>query len=443
MTLTRRAAVSGIVSTVALAGCGGEGGTGDGPIAVVPVTPAPAPTPSPAPTPTPTPSAPPLQSRATLSILTLGMSVFLGDDLVGFDNPDRAAIIADNTPTRYFAKALMAARPAGRTIREVNAAVGGSFDDQTPDQYAGAAGKPYDVVILGLGMNSGSAYGVHGRGPNAVFTKERLRTLLREIKTTGAVPIVCNTVHPWPEKTTPVSIRSALSEGIAWPAEQQTLLYGGTLAFDREAGTFGSPLPSEEGRGLFERAGGQSIRAGSKLRIDDRTGLNDGQNAGANAGIIMTVTRRVGGNTVQVEPGSIQESGVFTSVVRHFDPPIDEFLVPPSTQQVQKRDWTGGGVIVDGLASYATWNGILADLAREEDVKLLDFEYRGFKWVEWRGWQSVYTSIYQGVVFETYNHPQWAAQRVVYGDMMTWLAGVLDTNGLSGGFERLIGPPIS
>jgi len=95
------------------------------------------------------------------------------------------------------------------------------------------------------------------------------------------------------------------------------------------------------------------------------------------------------------------------------------------------------------LASYATWNGILADLAREEDVKLLDFEYRGFKWVERRGWQSVYTSTYQGVVFETYNHPQWAAQRVVYGDMMMWLAGVLDTNGLSGGFERLVGPPIS
>lgn len=437
MTLTRRAAVSGIVTTVALSGCGGEGGTSDAPIAVVPVTPAPVPAPTPSPT--PTPSAPPLQSRSTLGILTLGMSVFLGDDLVSFGNPDRSAIIADNTPTRYFAKALMAARPVGRTIREVNAAVGGSFDDQTPNQYASATGKPYDVVILGLGMNSGSAYGVHGRGPNAAFTKEKLRTLLREIRTTGAVPIVCNTMHPWPEKTTPASIRNALYEGIAWPAEQETLLYGGTLAFDREANTFGSPIPSEDGRGLFERAGGQSIRAGSKLHIDDRTG----QSTGPNAGILMTVTRRVGSNTVQVEPGSIQESGVFNSVVRHFDPPIDEFLVPPSTQQVQKRDWTGGGVIVDGLATYATWNGILADLAREEDVKLLDFEYRGFKWVELRGWQSVYSSTYQGVVFETYNHPQLAAQRVVYGEMMTWLAGVLDTNGLSGGFERLVGPSLS
>ena len=99
-------------------------------------------------------------------------------------------------------------------------------------------------------------------------------------------------------------------------------------------------------------------------------------------------------------------------------------------------------MVVDGLASYATWNGILADLAREEDVKLLDFEYRGFKWVERRGWRSVYTSTDQGVVFETYNHPQLAAQSVVYGEMMTWLAGVLDTNGLRGGFERLAGPPI-
>ena len=438
MTLTRRAAVSGIVSTVALAGCGGEGGTSDAPIAVVPVTPAPAPTPSP----TPTPAAPPLQSRSTLGILTLGMSVFLGDDLVGFSNPDRSAIIADNTPTRYFAKALMAARPAGRTIREVNAAVGGSFDDQTPNQYADVAGKPYDVVILGLGMNSGSTYGVHGRGPNAAYTKEKLRPLLREIKATGAVTIICNTMHPWPEKTTPASIRSALYEGIAWPAEQETLLYGGTLAFDREANTFGSPILGEDGHGLFERAGGQAIRAGSKLRIDDRTEQNAGQNAEPNAGIVMTVTRRVGGNTVQVEPGSIQESGIFNSVVRHFDPPVDEFLVPPSTQQLQKRDWTGGGVVVDGLASYATWNGILADLAREEDVKLLDFEYRGFKWVERRGWRSVYTSTDQGVVFETYNHPQLAAQSVVYGEMMTWLANVLDTNGLRGGFERLAGPPI-
>ena len=434
MTVSRRATLTGLLTTVALAGCGGGGASGDGPIATPAPTPTPSPTPTPTPTPNPTPTPLPLQSRATLGILTLGMSVFLGDDLVSDDNPDRAAIIADNTPTRYFTKALVAARPTGRTVRELNAAVGGAFDDQTPGQYAGAPGKPYDIVFLGLGMNSGSTFGVHSRGPNAGFTKERLRALLKDIKTAGSVPIVCNTIHPWPERTSPESIRSALSDGIAWPPEHQTLLYGGVLSFDREAGLFGSPELGSDGRGLFERDGGESIRVGSRLRIDMGGGPNDG--------IVMTVVRRIGGSTVQVEPGSIIESGTFGGYVRHFDPPVDEFLVPPSTEQLQRRDWTGAGVRVDGLASYRTWNAILADLAREEDVKLLDLEYRGFKWVERRGWPSVYTSTYRGVVFETYNHPQLTAQRVIYGEAMTWLARILDTGGLSGGYERLLGPAI-
>ncbi len=35
----------------------------------------------------------------------------------------------------------------------------------------------------------------------------------------------------------------------------------------------------------------------------------------------VTMPRRVDGNTVQVEPGSIEESDVFDSIVCHFDPP--------------------------------------------------------------------------------------------------------------------------
>lgn len=421
MNTTRRGALGGIVSTLALAACGG-GDTGQGS------------TPSPTPTPTPTPTPPP---KAAVGILTLGMSVFLGADLVGGNYPDRAAFSADHTPSRYFAKALTAARrPIDGLVREYNAAVGGSFDNDTPSQYAGAPGKPYDIVLLGLAMNSGSTYGVNGRGPNAAFTKEVLRPLLRDIQAAGAVPFVCNTVHPWPEKITPASITSALQDGIAWPPDQETLLFSGALVFDSANNRFGALSVDADGRGIFDRAGGgRKIKPGSKLYIQD--------GGGTNAGIVLTVTARISGTTVEVEAGVISDDGVISGTVRHFDPPIDEFLVPPSTQQLQHKDWTGSGIAVDGLASYATWNGILIDLCREENVKIVDLEYRGFKWVERYGWPSVYTSNYDGVPFETFNHPQLAAQSVIYGEMMSWLANAVNAGTLGTGFQLLRGPTIA
>ncbi|MEF3088159.1 hypothetical protein, partial [Bacillus altitudinis] len=76
-----------------------------------------------------------------------------------------------------------------------------------------APGKPHDIVLLGLAMNSDSTYGVHDRGPNAAFTKDVLRGVLRDIAAEGAPPFVCNTIHPWPEKITQESISSAPYEG--------------------------------------------------------------------------------------------------------------------------------------------------------------------------------------------------------------------------------------
>lgn len=365
------------------------------------------------------------------------MSIFRGADLVGPNYPDREAFLADNTPSRYFTRALSALRrPIDGAVSEFNAAVGGAFDHEAAGQYAGASGKPYSIVLLGLAMNSGSAYGVHGRGPNAAFTKSILRSTLRNIIDSGTTPFVFNTIHPWPEKVTPTSIRSALIEGIAWPIEQETLLFSGPLVFDPGSNLFGSTEVDADGRGIFARpGGGQSIRAGSKLLVQS--------GGGGNTGIVLTVVRQTSGTTVEVEPGAIREGGVVFGTVRHINLPIDEFLSPPSTQQRQTKDWTGSGVMVDGLASYATWNAILADLCREENVKLIDLEYRGFKWVERRGWESIYTSTYQGMPFETFNHPQLAAQRVIYGDMMSWLAAAIDAGTLAPGFQILRGPVIA
>lgn len=427
MKTTRRTALCGIASTIALTACGGAGSSATG---SVPIVPAPIPTPTPA----LTPAAPP---KAAIGVLTVGMSIFLGADLVGPNYPDRAAFLADNTPTRYLTKALAAGRrPVDGVIREYNAAVGGSFDHEVERQYAGAPGKPYDIVVLGLAMNSGSAYGVHGRGPNAAFTKDILRGVLRTIVASGVTPFVCNTIHPWPEKVTPASIASALQEGIAWPPEQETLLFSGPLVFDPGSNRFGSTSVDADGRGIFARSGGgQSIKPGSQLLIQS--------GGGSNAGLILPVTRLVNGTTVEVPPGTLREGGEIFGTVRHFQPPIDEFLVPPSTRQRQNRDWTGSGIAVDGLASYATWNAILADLCREENVKLIDFEYRGFKWVERHGWPSVYTSTYANMPFETFNHPQFAAQRVIYGEMMQSLAAAIDGGTLAAGFQILRGPAIA
>ena len=365
------------------------------------------------------------------------MSVFLGADIVAPNYPNQSAFIADNTPTRYFTKALMGARrPIDGTVSEYNGAVGGSFDNDVGGQYDGAPSKPYSIVLLGLAMNSGSAFGVHGIGPNAAFTKEVLRGFLRKVIASGAVPFVCTTIHPWPEKSPPDFIVGELFDGIAWPLEQQTLRFSGALVYDQANSQFGTPTLDDQGRGIFARpGGGQSIRAGSKLMIED-----DG---GANAGIILTVTSVLNATTVTVEPGVIRQAGTLFGTVRHYNPPINEFLVPPSTQQRQFKDWTGSGIVVDGLATYAQWNGILTDLCREENVKLIDLEYRGFKWVERYGWPTVYTSAYGGVEFDTVNHPQLVAQRVVYGDMMRWLAIAVDNSLLGSGFEVLRGPAIT
>ncbi len=427
MDTTRRAALCGIASTIALSACGGDGGSNT--ISIV--------TPSPAPSPTPTSSPAPASPKPAVGVLTVGMSIFLGADLVGANYPDRSTFIADHTPIRYLTKALAAGRgPTDGAVREHNSAVGGSFDHEVEGQYNSVADKSYNVVMLGLAMNSGSAYGVHGRGPNAAFTKNILRNVLRRIIADGATPYVCNTIHPWPEKITPASITSALQEGIAWPLEQETLLFSGPLVFDPGTNRFGSTSLDDNGRGIFARpGGGQSIKPGSRLLIQS--------GGGSNAGLVFTVARPVSGTTVEIMPSAIREGGEIFGTVRHFQPPIDEFLVPPPSSQLQHKDWTGSGIAVDGLTSYATWNSILADLCREENVKLIDLEYRGFKWVERYGWPSVYTSAYEGVPFETFNHPQFAAQRVIYGEMMQWLATAINDGTLTPGFQVLRGPAIT
>ena len=80
-------------------------------------------------------------------------------------------------------------------------------------QYAGAAGKPYDIAFLGLAMNSGTVYGVNSRGPNAAFTRNVLKDFLVALKGEGVRPIVCNTIHMWPETATPAGMAAALVEG--------------------------------------------------------------------------------------------------------------------------------------------------------------------------------------------------------------------------------------
>lgn len=85
---------------------------------------------------------------------------------------------------------------------------------------------------------------------------------------------------------------------------------------------------------------------------------------------------------------------------------------------------------------------MLLDLCREEDVPLLDIEYRGFKWVELRGWRSVYEATYQDVKMSNLNHPVYEAQRVIYGELMTFLAERYASGQLVTGFQILRGPTI-
>lgn len=355
------------------------------------------------------------------------MSVFRGADLVPPAYPDREAFMLSHAPVRYFVNRLQLLRGSGGgSVREVNVAVGGSFDNDVPRQYAEAGGKPYDLVFLGLAMNSGTVYGVHGRGPNAAYTYDVLRGFIRQLQQAGARPILCNTIHPWPERISPESMASSLVEGIAWPPEQATLFTTTMLSFDAEAGLIAAPP------GLLTSGPGRLVKEGSLLRIN--------RGGGANQGRTLTVTRVVENDVLALTPGDITQSGQFEVQLQHYAPPIDEILVPPPVMQRERRDWTGNGIPVDGLASFRLWNGMLGDLARETGTLLLDLEWRGFRWVERNGWPSIYRTESSGGVFETLNHPQLAAQRSIYGGLMEYLAEQLHERRLTNGHAVLRGP---
>lgn len=420
--LDRRKALlwlGGAVTT--LAGCGSGGGE-----SVVP-------------TPTPTPTPPPLLASppppgGQANILVTGMSVWRGDDIVPVNYPDREAFMAANAPAQYFRKALL--RYLAYTpdlVAYDNQAVGGSFDNDVPAQYAASKQSPRKIVFLGLAMNSGSTYGVHGYGPNAGFTRDVLRAQLRKIKADGSVPIVANTVHPWPEKVTPEIIAGGLYYGLGWPEDRRTLFATEPLAFDAQAGTVTRVPDQFTTTGLFDNAvGGARIKPGSQLLIGG--GTNDGR--------VLVVTERIDGSTLRVRPGDLLATETLYASIRHVSPPLEEIMETPPSRQRITRDWTGGGVAVDGLASYALWNAMLFDLCKEEDVALLDMEYRGFKWVERRGWSSVYEASYDGVTISNSNHPVLAAQRVIYGDLLTQLGNLYALGQFVPGFQVMRGPTI-
>lgn len=402
-----------------LAGCGGSG---DGANAIVP-----------APLPPPLLASPP-PPGGQANILVTGMSVWLGADVVPVNYPDREVFMAANAPAQYFRTALLRylAYPP-ELVAYDNQAVGGSFDNDVPKQYAASQQTPRKIVFLGLAMNSGSAYGVHGYGPNASFTRDVLRAQLRKIKADGSVPIVANTVHPWPEKMTPEAIAGSLYYGLGWPEDRRTLFATEPLAFDAKAGTV-NRLPDQfTTTGLFDNAvGGARIKPGSQLQIG----------GGANDGRVLVVTERIDGSTVRVRPGDILATETLYASIRHVSPPLEEIMETPPSRQRVSRDWTGGGVVVDGLVSYALWNAMLLDLCREEDVALLDIEYRGFKWVERRGWSSVYEATYNGVTMSNTNHPVLAAQRVIYGELLTSLGHMYALGQFVPGFQVLRGPTV-
>lgn len=348
--------------------------------------------------------------------------------------PDRDTFLYDNAPAQYFRNALLTA--PGYTPERVaydNQAVGGSFDNEVGGQYASSQQRPHNVVFLGLAMNSGSVYGVYGAGPNAGLTKEVLRGQLRRIKAENALPLVANTIHPWPEKILPASMTSSLSQGLNWPDDRRTLFAYEPFFFDAQACTITRPESGGATVGLFDSAaGGARIRAGSELYIE----------YGANSGRTAVVTERISGTTIRVRPGDLVATERVTASLRHMNPPLEEIMDTPPSRQRVTRDWTGSGVAVDGLASYALWNAMLLDLCREEDVALLDLEYRGFKWVELRGWRSVYEATYRGVTMSNVNHPVYEAQRVIYGELMTFLAERYAGGRFTPGFQVLRGPAI-
>ena len=369
-------------------------------------------------------------------VLSTGMSIFRGANLTPQNYPDSEAFNLAHAPVTYFVNRLRDRLGSGFAVDYDNQAIGGSFDDSVPAQFDATILTKVDIWFLGLGMNSGSLFGMHGKGPNAGDTIEKLRAKIRTAKANGTLPIICNTIFPWPEKIMVGDIAGSLQLGINWPPDQATLAFFGFWSFDAAAGTLTGQ--TYEGLPIFAHGlqGGTKIGVGSKLYVSEA-------GAGANAGLTLTVEERINDTTVRVGAGQIAQSMANAACrISHFAPPLESIMTEPPSVQHALQDYTGAGIPTPGLRSYALYNRLLDVLARQEEVPIVDHAWRGARWVELHGWQSVYTMTHQGITMQNYNHPVYPAQSVIYGEVLAGLADQFADGTLTAGYHRHRGPAI-
>lgn len=371
-----------------------------------------------------------------LPVVGTGTSVGRGADLTPLNYPNREVFNLANAPMMYLVNAMAGVLGHGAySVPFDNQAVSQSFDDSFVNQLAASGFNPKSIVPIIAGMNSASMFGVHAIG--ADYEIARVRELLRAVKAGGGLNILVNTLHAHPTRTPDQT--GSLANGIAWPADQKTLAFFGLWSFDAASQTLTSIPDGNVPTGAFASGaqGGTKVKAGTKLLVQ-----SDGT-PGSNGGRTLTVVQRLSDTAVKVTAGDITQTIANTpAFIRHVNPPVEEIMTVPPSAQVQVRDWTGSGVPVQGLASYSLYNKMLNELAREEDVLLVDCEYRGFRYAEKYGWDAIYTATYNGATQTNSNHPVLAAQRVIYGQPLAAIGTEIARGTLKGGYQVYRGEPI-
>jgi hypothetical protein len=377
-------------------------------------------------------------TATVLPVVGLGTSVGRGADLTPLNYPDREVFNFDHSPMRYLVDGITGVLGHGvYSVPFDNRSVNASFDDSFGAQLAASGFAPKLLVPIIAGMNTGSMYGVHGIGADVAIAS--LRQTLRTIRAQGGIAFLGNTICPWPEKIVPADQAAALGMGINWPADQRTLAFFGVWSFDKAANTLSCAPDGNAPEGIFAsgKFGGTKIKPGSLLYVHA-----DGA-PGANAGLILTVAEVVNATTARIAAGQIAQTlATTTALIRHTQPPLEEIMTVPPSKQRQTKDWTGHGIPVEGLASFSLYNNMLDVLAREEDVPLLDFAYRGFRFVELYGWRAVYEMTYEGVTQSNVNHPVYPAQKVIYGQPLAAIGADFARGTMRPGYHVIRGPEI-
>lgn len=257
------------------------------------------------------------------------------------------------------------------------------------------ANSPYstsDFVLIVGGMND-APVGNFNMGRTFPGQKTTLESLIDLCLARGAIPIVCTTPHHNVEMSATYPTIPG-GNPLLWPV--RTFNVSGTYAFNSTSKTITQAYFANPSYG------GDIFKAGMTIRVES------GNNAGN-----YTISAISSDRTVITVNEPIPETSSYSTTVRHFNLAgiIEDVLYPAPSESFVTKDWTGGGVMVQGDIRFEMVNNMQRSVARQKGAFLADCAYSFFKYgVEVGGYGSVYD-----VPAGNYNHMNDNGYNVTFG----------------------------